>query len=76
MGFKSPDLNRAHEQIQQCIREINNPRNDGWSQMHCKHQLYQLKCLLNDEYPKLPTFVGEQEWEQERIIDILKRQQT
>jgi len=28
---------------------------------------------LDDEYKRLPSFVGEQQWEQERMIKILKR---
>jgi hypothetical protein len=47
--------------------------NDGFTQSHCKQELYQLKCWLEDEYNKLPEFAGEQVWEQDRIINILKR---
>jgi hypothetical protein len=32
-----------------------------------------LKCWLNDEYSKLPTFVEEEKWEQERLVSILKQ---
>jgi hypothetical protein len=73
MGFAMPTLCTAESEIRRCIQEINSPYNDGWTQMACKHQLYQLKCLLDDEYKKLPEFVGEDKWEQERIIDVLKK---
>ena len=76
MGFAQPNLNLAENEIRRCIREINDNRNDGWTQMGCKHQLYQLKCLLDDVYPTLPTFVGEEEWEQQRLVNILKRRET
>jgi hypothetical protein len=73
MGFRQPDLRAAEQDIRRCIAEINSPYNDGWTQMSCKHQLYQLKCLLDNVYPTLPQFVGEEKWEQERLITLLKR---
>jgi hypothetical protein len=73
MGFAAPDLRQAERDIRRCIVEINSPYNDGWTQMACKHQLYQLKCLLDDEYQRLPEFVGEDKWEQERVMHLLKR---
>jgi hypothetical protein len=73
MGFRSPDLRTAENEIRRCIQEITSPYNDGWTQMSCKHQLYQLKCLLDDVYPTLPQFVGEEKWEQERLITLLKQ---
>ena len=57
-----------------CIgAEASNPRNDGWTASGCKKELYQLKCLIEDIYQKLPTFVGEEEWEKERVAELLKR---
>jgi hypothetical protein len=32
-----------------------------------------LKCWLDDEYKRLPNFAGEEAWEQERVVEILKR---
>jgi hypothetical protein len=32
-----------------------------------------LKCWLEAEYKKLPTFSGEEKWEQERLVAILKQ---
>jgi hypothetical protein len=32
-----------------------------------------LKCWLDAEYKDLPTFVGEEQWEQNRILEILKK---
>jgi len=73
MGFAAPNLQQAEQEIRRCIAEITSPYNDGWTQMACKHQLYQLKCMLDDVYSTLPQFVGEEEWEQQRMIDVLKR---
>ena len=73
MGFQKPNLASARLEIGKCIDEIHSPYNDGWTQNSCKHELYLLKCWLEAEYNQLPTFAGEEQWEQNRILEILKR---
>ena len=73
MGFRKPDLDSAQQAIRACLGEIRSPYNDGWTSAACKYDLYMLKSWLDDEYKRLPTFVGEQQWEQQRLIDILKK---
>ena len=74
MGFRKPDLNGVRNAIGKVLVEIHSPYNDGYSQSYCKQDLYMLKCWLEEEYNKLPTFVGEELWEQERVIEILKKE--
>jgi hypothetical protein len=73
MGFLKPDISTAYSAIRKSLVEINSPYNDGWTSSSCKHDLYLLKCWLEDEYQKLPTFVGEEKWQQERLVEILKQ---
>jgi hypothetical protein len=73
MGFQKPNLKEASSSIRKSLTEIASPYNDGFVQMSCKQELYQLKCWLEDEYKKLPTFSGEEVWEQERLIKLLKK---
>jgi hypothetical protein len=73
MGFRQPDLASARKAIQTALIEIQSPYNDGWTQSSCKQELYMLKCWLEDKYKTLPTFVGEEEWEQQRLIELLKK---
>jgi hypothetical protein len=73
MGFQKPNLEMAYQVIRQSIGEIASPYNDGWTSSSCKQELYQLKCWLEDQYQDLPTFVGEEKWEQERLISVLKK---
>lgn len=73
MGFKKPDLTDAYSAVRTSVLEIKSPYNDGFTGFACKHELYQLKCWLEDQYSNLPTFEGEDKWEQQRIVDILKR---
>ena len=77
MGFKKPDIASAHSAIRTSLVEIASSYNDGWTQSSCKQELYMLKCWLEDEYSKLPKFVGEEQWEQDReknrVVEILKQ---
>ena len=74
MGFiKNWDVNYIADQLHRMGVEACSPYNDGWTASSCKHELYQLKCLIEDIYRKLPTFAGEEEWEKERVAELLKR---
>jgi hypothetical protein len=73
MGFKKPTLENAYSVIRSSLGEIHSPYNDGWTAGACKQELYVLKCWLEDEFKKLPTFVGEEKWEQDRLVELLKK---
>jgi hypothetical protein len=73
MGFRKPNLDDAYSAIRSSLGEIHSPYNDGWTSSACKKELYQLKCWLECEYQKTPTFQGEEKWEQEQLVEILKR---
>jgi hypothetical protein len=73
MGFKKPNIESAYSAIRTSLVEIHSSYNDGWTQSSCKKELYLLKCWLEDEYKKLETFPGEEVWEQERLIKLLKK---
>ena len=73
MGFRKANLDTARQVIRTCLVEIHSPYNDGFTSSYCKKDLYLLKCWLEDEYQKLPIFVGEDKWDQERMIEILKQ---
>ena len=73
MGFRKPDLDGVHAAIRKTLGEIHSPYNDGWVASSCKHELYMLKCWLEDEYNRLPTFTGEEKWEADRVWEKLKQ---
>ena len=74
MGFiKNWDINDISSQLHRMGIEASSPYNDGYTASACKYELYQLKCLIEDIYKKLPTFVGEEEWEKERVAELLTR---
>jgi hypothetical protein len=73
MGFLKPNIESAYSVIRKSLGEIHSPYNDGFTGRSCKHELYMLKCWLEDEYKDLPTFAGEEEWEQQRLMEVLKK---
>ena len=73
MGFSPPALDMVYIAVRHSMTEIRSPYNDGFTSSYCKKDLYQLKCWLEDEYSKLPTFAGEEKWEQDRVVEILKK---
>jgi hypothetical protein len=68
------DSIEAAREIRRLASLAMNPYTDGFTQCTCKRRLYLLKCLIEDLYKDLPEFPGqEKEWEQERLIQLLKR---
>jgi hypothetical protein len=64
----------AARYIRDLAAACHSSHSDGFTQCHCKHQLFVLKCFIEDVYKDLPEFpTQEKEWEQQRIMDLLKR---
>ena len=78
MGFKkSWEVSDITSQVHSLAREISSPYNDGYTQWHCKQDLYQIKQLVDLALARSPNFGDlEQEWlqtqEKKHIIKILK----
>ena len=74
MGFnKCWDAQLIIDQLRAAAGNAASPYNDGYTASTCKHDLYQVKRWLDDVYPTLPKFAGEEKWEQQRVIDLLKK---
>jgi len=69
--YIAENLTSAYRSLRVILTEING-LGDDVAKKHCKQELYHLQCWLNDEYKKLPVFVEEEKWEQDRIVQILK----
>ena len=68
------DSIEAAKEIRKLFSYASDSQNDGFTQCTCKHRLYLLKCLIEDLYNMCPDFpTQEKEWEQERLIQLLKR---
>ena len=74
MGFKmSWSVSRIKGDLQMMSHECNYPGNDGFMQFEIKKDLMEIKFLLEDLIEKCPTFVGEEEWMHERLINKLSK---
>lgn len=74
MGFKqSYSVDDVMRQISICYSEASNFRNDGYVTVGCKKDLYTIKCFLDNLYEQLPKTGQEETWEQERVVQILKK---
>lgn len=62
-----------HELIRIGIEATDN-RNDGFVKCGCKHNLYKLKCLIEDILHECPEFDEEKDWHKERIYDLLQQE--
>ena len=72
------DLHYVPHEVIRAIRELaksaSAPHSDGFTQCSYKRDLYVLKCYIEDVYKDLPEFPEqEKEWEQIRLMEILKR---
>ena len=72
------DLNYIPNEVVRAIKELaeaaSDPDSDGFTQCSYKHDLYVLKCYIEDTYKTLPEFPQqENEWEQIRLMEILKK---
>jgi hypothetical protein len=73
MKKKDWDVAEIMRQLNAIHRQINNRYNDGFTSAGCKQDLYQIKCHIDDLYQTTPTFTVEEEWHQQRLVDLLKK---
>jgi len=74
MGFNvSWSVSRIRGDLQTMSRECRYHGNDGYTQFAIKKDLMEIKFLLDDLLENCPTFVGEEEWLHERLINKLSK---
>lgn len=73
MKRKDWDVAEIARQIRAIHRQTVNPANDGFVASGCKQDLFQIKCLVEDLYNNTPTFANENEWHQQRLLELLKQ---
>ena len=63
MSFiKRWDVADIQRQIGDCARQVNDPRNDGFTAWYCKQDLITVKYQLDEILRTAPTFAGEKEF--------------
>jgi len=59
--------------LQMMSHECRYHGNDGFTQFAIKKDLMEIKFLLEDLLENCPTFVGEEEWLHERLVNKLSK---
>jgi hypothetical protein len=74
MGFKmSWSVSKIKGDLQMMSHECRYHGNDGFTQFAIKKDLMEIKFLLEDLLENCPTFVGEEEWLHERLVNKLSK---
>lgn len=60
------DADQIIQDLHRCAREMNDSRNDGWTQWGCKQDLYRVKFKLDQLLQTSPHFSMEPEWLEEQ----------
>lgn len=72
------DTDQIIRDLHRCAREINDHYNDGWTQWHCKQDLYRIKFELDQLLKISPHFSMEAEWleeqQKQQVWKILNQQ--
>lgn len=62
-------MNSIKNQIQKMGFEMCSPYNDGFTTFEIKKKLYEIKWEVDRFLEKAPTYVGEEEWLEEKSIN-------
>jgi len=67
------------ERVRQVLRQLANSARDthetGFVTVQYKRQLVEMKWFLDDLLDTVGYFAGEEQWEQERTLQLLKRKE-
>lgn len=74
MKRKDWDIDEISRQLRSMARQASSTYNDGFTASGCKQDLFILKCLIEDLYSDIPSFAGEEQWHEQRTLDLLKKQ--
>lgn len=66
-------VSRIQGDLQMMSHECKYHGNDGYTQFAIKKDLMEIKFLLEDLLETCPTFVGEEEWLHERLVNKLSK---
>lgn len=74
MGLSKPmDYTSIHHQIYMAGVELHSPRNDGYTQLSIKQDLYRIKWLVDAILKDSVTFTGEEEFLKEHEQHVMWR---
>ena len=71
----SIELERIRISLRQLAHAARDYHDTGFVTMQYKRQLVEMKWFLDDLIDSVGYFAGEESWEQERLVQILKRKE-
>ena len=69
------ELERIRIQLRQLAHAARSPYETGFVTVQYKRQLVEMKWFLEDLIEDIGHFAGEESWEQERVVQLLKRKE-
>ena len=69
------ELERIRISLRQLAAEARSPYETGFVTVQYKRQLVEMKWFLEDLIDDIGYFAGEESWEQERVVQLLKRKE-
>lgn len=69
------ELERIRIQLRQLANAARDPHDTGFVTVQYKRQLVEMKWFLEDLIHDVGYFAGEESWEQERTLQLLKRKE-
>ena len=75
--MKDPiEMERVRITLRSLAYQAQSPYETGFVLAVYKRQLVEMKWFIEDLLEDIGTFAGEDEWEQERLIQLLKRKEN
>ena len=71
----SIELERIRINLRQLASAANSPYETGFVTVQYKRQLVEMKWFIEDLIEDIGYFAGEESWEQERLVQLLKRKE-
>jgi len=71
----SIELEKIRIQLRQLAWDAKAPYETGFVTSQYKRQLVEMKWYIEDLLENIGHFVGEEKWEQERVVQLLKRKE-
>lgn len=69
------ELERVRITLRSLAHEAKNPYDTGFVSAVYKKQLLEMKWFIEDLLEDVGYFAGEEQWDQERLIQLLKRKE-
>lgn len=68
-------LDKMRIDLRMLAHDATSPYTDGWTGSVYKKQIVELKWFIEDLIESMPYYEGEDQWDHERTLQLLKRKE-